>query len=81
MSDEIEMDIEFPHGLSPMWNPPGVSYCCHRCFTETGGQWLDRMILCACGCKRCPKASDHRHQCTGSNEPGQIGSVYGVWEQ
>jgi hypothetical protein len=36
-----------------------------------------RMILCpTCGNKRCPKASDHRNECTGSNEPGQKGSVY-----
>ncbi|UXZ62559.1 hypothetical protein NUJ28_07550 [Burkholderia multivorans] len=37
------------------------------------------MILCAtCGNKRCPHATDHRHDCTGSNEPGQPGSVYGA---
>lgn len=36
-----------------------------------------RMILCPiCGNKRCPHATDHRHACTGSNEPGQPGSVY-----
>lgn len=36
-----------------------------------------RMILCPeCGNKRCPKASDHRLDCTGSNEPGQPGSIY-----
>ena len=36
-----------------------------------------RMILCpSCGNKRCPQASDHRHSCTGSNEPGQPGSIY-----
>jgi hypothetical protein len=36
-----------------------------------------RMVLCAnCGCKRCPHATDHRHACTDSNEPGQPGSVY-----
>ena len=40
---------------------------------------LDRMILCPeCGNKRCPKASDHNFSCTGSNEPGQIGSIYSV---
>lgn len=34
-----------------------------------------RMILCRkCGCKRCPHATDHRHACTRSNEPGQPGS-------
>ena len=38
---------------------------------------MPRMILCpTCGNKRCPKASDHRLDCTGSNEPGQPGSVY-----
>lgn len=35
------------------------------------------MILCdECGNKRCPKASDHNLKCSGSNEPGQEGSVY-----
>lgn len=36
-----------------------------------------KMILCpVCGNKRCPHASDHYLPCTGSNEPGQAGSVY-----
>lgn len=36
-----------------------------------------RMILCPdCGNKRCPRASDHRFGCTGSNEPGQPGSRF-----
>ncbi len=36
------------------------------------------MVVCqTCGYKRCPKASDHRLNCTGSNAPGQPGSVYG----
>jgi hypothetical protein len=36
-----------------------------------------RMILCpTCGNKRCPKANDHRNECSGSNEPGQKGSAY-----
>ena len=35
------------------------------------------MIVCPkCGNKRCPHASDHNYECTGSNEPGQEGSVY-----
>lgn len=34
------------------------------------------MIVCSiCGNKRCPHAADHRHACTGSNEPGQTGST------
>jgi hypothetical protein len=37
-----------------------------------------RMNLCPrCGNKRCPLATDHRNVCTGSNEPGQAGSLYG----
>lgn len=41
---------------------------------------LARMILCpACGNKRCPRATDHRFACTGSNEPGQFGSRYGEY--
>lgn len=38
---------------------------------------LMHMFLCAiCGNKRCPHATDHINPCTGSNEPGQKGSVY-----
>lgn len=36
-----------------------------------------KMVLCPiCGNKRCPKASDHRLDCTNSNDVGQPGSVY-----
>jgi len=41
--------------------------------------WLFESImsLCPiCGNKRCPKASNHELECTGSNESGQEGSVY-----
>lgn len=38
---------------------------------------MTRMILCPiCGNKRCPRATNHELACTGSNEPGQPGSVY-----
>lgn len=51
---------------------------CHRCCEEqTGYKHMFRMVLCpTCGNKRCPKASDHRLECTGSNSSGQEGSVY-----
>lgn len=56
---------------------------CHKCykgralFGENGPRFLDRMLLCpVCGNKRCPKASDHELPCSGSNEPGQPGSIY-----
>lgn len=55
-----------------------MSYCCHTCFHKMAGGFLDRMILCpTCGNKRCPKATDHDLDCTGSNEPNQPGSIYG----
>lgn len=63
-----------------------MSECaCHRCIKEHNLMGPDgflplsatRMIVCpTCGNKRCPHASDHRLACTGSNEPGQPGSVY-----
>ena len=56
---------------------------CHRCVKEAKKGLvgieavLHKMILCpVCGNKRCPKASDHRLDCTGSNDSGQPGSVY-----
>lgn len=36
-----------------------------------------RFVVCPdCGNKRCPRANDHRNDCSGSNEPGQAGSTY-----
>jgi hypothetical protein len=50
--------------------------CCHKCL-DTRNEMRAFMVLCpVCGCKRCPKASSHDLECTGSNEPGQPGSVY-----
>jgi ribosomal protein L32 len=38
---------------------------------------MQRMIVCSnCGNKRCPRATDHRLECTNSNEPGQKGSSW-----
>lgn len=40
---------------------------------------MTRMILCPdCGNKRCPRATDHREACSGSNDAGQAGSRYGT---
>lgn len=59
---------------------------CRRCRIERDERHPDMpalpitaamMIVCSvCGNKRCPHAADHRHACTGSNEPGQPGSAY-----
>lgn len=38
------------------------------------------MVVCTnCGNKRCPHATDHRLGCTNSNDPGQLGSRYGIY--
>lgn len=61
---------------------------CYRCLEDRAAQGFTgqtpwsaamrwTMIVCpTCGNKRCPHASDHRLACTGSNEPGQAGSIY-----
>jgi hypothetical protein len=58
---------------------------CHKCLEGKAicygpyeiAEALTRMIVCpVCGNKRCPKATDHHLDCTGSNEQGQPGSVY-----
>jgi hypothetical protein len=49
---------------------------CHACRPVTVDDM--RMVLCPyCGCKRCPKANDHRNACTDSNDADQLGSAYG----
>jgi len=53
-------------------SPKGMLVCCHKHTPRTM-----RIILCpTCGNKRCPKASDCGLECSGSNEPGQKGSIY-----
>ncbi|GEM_PF-753832 len=76
------IDVSFPTERHLSFAP--AKKCeCHRCIAEqglgVGGIPLSmvKMILCpVCGNKRCPKANDHRNECTGSNEPGQPGSAY-----
>lgn len=47
---------------------------CRACLTTA--QRLTTFVVCSeCGNKRCPKADDHRNQCTGSNAPTQSVSV------
>jgi hypothetical protein len=46
------------------------------------GDWTQGfggMIVCpTCGNKRCPKATYHGYECTGSNAPNQPGSSYQI---
>ncbi|MFB5939849.1 hypothetical protein ACE6HT_13045 [Citrobacter freundii] len=63
-------------GNSEQLNSPATSDCwCRTCRPVTMSDM--RFVVCPdCGNKRCPHANDHRNACTGSNEPGQIGSAY-----
>lgn len=57
--------------------PTPQNPCCRTCLSEKGIPTT--FIACpVCGNKRCPRATDHRLECTGSNKPGQPGSVYGA---
>ncbi len=66
--------------------PENGGTCCRRCedanFTAHGYGPFERMtkrafIVCgACSNKRCPKATNHELDCTGSNATGQPGSDY-----
>lgn len=48
---------------------------CLTCLKERGEVRV-QLCSCSCGNKRCPRSSDHRLECTGSNEPGQPGSWF-----
>jgi hypothetical protein len=73
--------MRWPHSFPPthyMPLPPQPTPCtCEACMPQGSPLEGMRMILCAiCGNKRCPHATDHRKECTNSNEPGQPGSSY-----
>jgi len=84
-AENLRMAREFADPSKP---PPEC--VCHACIKEhdirspmfpNAALSLSTMIVCpTCGNKRCPKASDHRHACTNSNEPDQAGSIYGRFE-
>lgn len=62
----------------PEFYPGCPCYACDSPFWARVDNFpLMRMSLCPkCGNKRCPGAKDHHNTCTGSNDPGQPGSLY-----
>jgi hypothetical protein len=82
MSDPFSWNKTSYHTV-PLYTAPQCDGCgnCHACLVGAMENNMpvtsQRMIVCSdCGNKRCPKASNHRHKCTGSNEVGQHGSIY-----
>lgn len=82
MSDPFSWNKTSYHTV-PLYTAPQCDGCgnCHTCLVGVMENNMpvtsQRMIVCSdCGNKRCPKASNHRHKCTGSNEVGQYGSIY-----
>ncbi len=62
--------------------PTCCSVCQDDCLKNVPNAWtMVTFITCSeCGNKRCPKASAHWQECTGSNDPGQVGSFDGPEE-
>ena len=81
--DDGSVTSDFDHGwnacraaMLQAGNSPATPDCwCRTCRPVTMSDM--RFVVCPdCGNKRCPHANDHRNACTGSNEPGQVGSAY-----
>lgn len=52
---------------------------CLACVPECADPWsfVAQFHVCPnCGNKRCPGGANHANECSGSNEPGQPGSLY-----
>lgn len=68
---------------SPIISSPTKDCNCRKCIDGKVDKGtglplaMMRFIVCdICGNKRCPHATDCALDCTGSNEPGQEGSVF-----
>lgn len=65
---------------APTWGTCGCWTCVSEFLTEREGEnailFMPFIVCPSCGNKRCPKATRHDQACSGSNEPGQVGSRY-----
>ena len=66
------MDSDFLFDGKPMVD----TACCWECVDREEVCYWGMLLCPECGNKRCPKASDCSLPCSGSNEPGQKGSIY-----
>lgn len=76
---------ERPNGASGVSVDPdegGRACSCWTCTKERAeardglGLGMPMCVCSDCGNKRCPKATHHDNECSGSNRPGQEGSRY-----
>ncbi|EEW5980713.1 hypothetical protein D7V59_10335 [Escherichia coli] len=81
--DNMEVALAWAHGFNHCRaamiqagnSPVTPDGWCRACRPVTMSDM--RFVVCPeCGNKRCPHANDHNNACTGSNEPGQVGSAY-----
>jgi Zn finger protein HypA/HybF involved in hydrogenase expression len=73
-------DAIFGKKKADVLKPDCYCYNCNKDYVPEGQTLpivMSQMIVCPeCGNKRCPHATDHKLDCTNSNEPGQPGSRY-----
>lgn len=59
------------------WGKCGCYSCVSAVVALSQSPFSQPFVVCdLCGNKRCPKATHHNNECSGSNEPGQAGSRY-----
>ena len=80
-----------PTGFTAAEYPGLIEADCNACANEqleAAGGWANTVgafmghpaVYSKCGNKRCPCAAHHDNECTGSNEPGQPGSMYPAFD-
>jgi len=75
LKSAVWIGIDLAEGCGPINSPVTQDCWCRACRPVVMADM--RFVVCPeCGNKRCPKANDHRNDCSGSNEPGQDGSAY-----
>jgi hypothetical protein len=75
--DRTEFDV-LTYGMPLLPSTPNPDDCgnCWVCINASGSRAMGYVLCPECGNKRCPKASNHKLDCTHSNASGQPGSVY-----
>lgn len=77
---ELQAIAEWQRRCAEWVEPADTCNHCWACECKLASPWEapgSFMPNCpTCDNKQCPRATDHRNVCSGSNEPGQVGSRY-----